>query len=147
MRIGTRAIDALTIVHKLTAVLWFAATVGLLISALQAGDLPGLFHPPLDYPFRLIAAGAALVTLLVGIAYGILTDYGFLANPVVAGKWALTVAVVFGGFVAVGGFVSARTAVLFLAGKLAAFIALTIAGVRLEVERHKMERLDSAPRP
>jgi hypothetical protein len=75
-RLGTGAIDALTVVHKLVALAWAIAV----ILPLTGQNAPAYGR------IALVAAGA---TLAIGLVYSVFSDYGFFRNRWMVAKWAL----------------------------------------------------------
>jgi hypothetical protein len=136
MRINDRSMDVLTIVHKLIAAAWVVATIGLLVHGMSAMRSSRPFKPDLDSSFLLIGVVTAMATVVIGVLYGTLTDYGFVRNPWVAAKWALTLTAILAGAAAVWADASAGTAVVCMAGQIVAFVAAIGIGVSLERSRH-----------
>lgn len=143
--VGDKATDALTIVHKLTAVAWVVATIGILVPITSSVGFLEPFAPKKVTAFEIAAIAAAITTVAVGVVYGVWTTYGFVRNSWVGAKWALTLSAALAGAAVIRGGISAGMALACTVAQLVAFACAIAIGVFLERRRHgRMASADQA---
>lgn len=135
-RIERGGLEALTRIHKMVALAWAAAAVGLLVRALGAARAGTSFGPSGVPLFFGIAAAGAAGTILLGAVYGGFSAYGFFRERRAALKWALTPAALAAGWAALFGGFPALAAAGFLALQIAFLVAAGACGVALARARH-----------
>jgi hypothetical protein len=87
-RLDDRGLDALTFVHKLTGLVWLVASLGVLaftVPSIGSGDVAWHRVALLGR----FASSASVVTLVLAVAYGVLTVWGFLGSRWFLAKWGL----------------------------------------------------------
>ena len=143
-----RAVDALTIAHKLLGVAWFVGAAGALwlgfplIGAPTAVTAGGTWVSILI--FERVATVSYSATLAVAVAYGLFTPWGFIRHRAVLAKWVIyLVATVFGGYSITVAKAHSATAVVILAGaEVFLLIWSTVIGVFLAKSRRAGEIVD-----
>jgi len=135
-RIEGRGRETLTGIHKMVALAWAAAAVGLLVRGLGAARAGVSFGPSEGPLFFCIAAACAAGTIVLGAVYGAFTAYGFFRDRRVALKWVFTLAALAAGWGALFGGFPARAAAGFLALQIAFLVVAGACGVALERDRH-----------
>jgi hypothetical protein len=90
-RLEDKGVNALSIVHKVIGALWFvcALVVLVFVMPLAGGAVRGAAFWDRVILVQRVAAYCSVATLLVGLAYGLWTYWGFARYPRVIGKWAL----------------------------------------------------------
>ncbi|MBE0476692.1 MAG: hypothetical protein IBX62_06335 [Coriobacteriia bacterium] len=86
--ISDRGTDVLTVAHKLVGASWTLSAIAVLVLAVSAPD-PSAQAWERVAGLQRLGAVASVATLLLGLAYGIWTVWGFLKSAWVAGKWVL----------------------------------------------------------
>jgi len=140
-RIAGKGIDAVTLVHKLVAVVWVVGALGVLVLAVPvthyaASDSSVTWARIVG--FQDVASASSVAMLLVGLVYGVWTTWGFLRNRLVILKWVLFLAATgFGGpSISAARSHSATGVIVLTALELVVLVAAGAVGVYLERSRH-----------
>jgi hypothetical protein len=138
------------LVHLLTVTVWLGGVVSIFIFALRAFSLDATgflqLAPEILWVFPRLLLPVGIITLLEGLYYGFLTNWGFFRHKWLLAKWALFFVsgyLIGGGFIAqmqaallraqngtyIGGWPDSGAALLSLAGHVAALTAMYILSV------------------
>lgn len=95
-RLGGKAIDKVTWVHRVIAVLWILGAAGSLFFALRTGSDPGAWAQVRTLQW--VASSSSVAMLFAGGVYAVFTEWGFLRHRILIAKWGLYLAgTAFGG--------------------------------------------------
>jgi hypothetical protein len=91
-KLGGKSIGAVTILHKLVALVWVASVIAVLVLVVpmahsSAGGAGSVWASV--GTLGSVASTSSVVMLLIGLVYGIWTPWGFIRNRWVIAKWVL----------------------------------------------------------